>query len=163
MVAALLALVALAGMVLAGYKPEVIVSGSMEPKFFRGTLIFVRPTPAAQLRKGDIITFQNPYKPDHHFVTHRIDAVEQSPQGRAFRTRGDNNQSQDPWLLQVDHEAGLYAYDVPYVGKLSFLVHSRLGYLLLCGLPILLLAFVLLVKVWTVPSVKPTAAGGLPA
>ena len=158
MAAALIAALALAAMIVAGFKPEVVQSGSMHPLFDRGTLIFVKPTAASQLRKGDIITIQDPLKAKGVLVTHRIYSIQQAKQGLAFQTKGDANKSPDPWLAKIESTAGLYKYRIPYVGQLSFVVHSKTGYLFLFALPVFLLGLALLRKVWKSP--EPAVASG---
>lgn len=170
LVAVLLVFVALAGLILTGYKPEVIVSGSMRPMLDRGSLVFVRPTPATKLKVGQIISFQHPFKKKAYLVTHRIHTLRQTPGGPVFTTKGDNNPTPDPWNLQLHKEAGLYAFSIPYVGKLSFLVGTTSGYIILFAIPMLLLMIFGLVKIWTSPppsdedeeSPSPPPATGVP-
>ena len=152
MVAVLLVFLALAGLILTGYKPEVIVSGSMRPMLDRGSLVFVKPTSATKLKVGQIISFQHPLKKEAHLVTHRIDTRRETPQGPVFTTKGDNNPTPDPWNLRLNKEAGLYTFSTPYVGKLSFLVGTTSGYIILFAIPILLLMIFGLVKIWSSPA-----------
>lgn len=154
MVAVLLAFVAVAGLILAGYRPETIISGSMSPRLERGYLVFAKATPASQLRVGQIITFQNPNKPKGHTVTHRINKIVQTPTGPIFRTKGDANPYLDPWNLRIQKDAGLFAFAIPYVGSLSFLVGSEVGYALLLAIPILILMIFGLIKLWSSPASK---------
>ena len=159
-VIALLAVVALVAMVATGMKPEVVKSGSMHPLFDRGYLIFVKPTPAASLKQGDVVTFQNPFKGPKDTVTHRIIKIENTSTGRVFTTKGDAVPQADPWSLRIDNNAGLYKYGVPYVGELSFLTHSRNGFIALFALPLLLLGFIVIRKIWSSqPPQHATAAG----
>lgn len=158
MVAAVAALLALAALIVAGYKPQVVTSGSMRPQLDRGSLIFVKPTPAQQLRVGDVITFENPIKGGDKLVTHRIVATVNAPEGRGFITRGDANASRDPWKFMVDENAGRLAFSIPQVGHLSFLVHSRNGYIALFILPLLALSGIALRHIWRSSS-APDATG----
>ncbi len=154
-VAAVAALLGLAAMIAAGFKPQVVKSGSMRPMLERGSLVFVKPTPANRLRVGDVVTFQNPIKGGKELVTHRIVAAKPTKDGRAFETKGDANLARDPWVVAIHKDAGLYKFNVPYVGRLSFIVHSRNGYIALFALPLFLLACMVLWRVWMVPSGKP--------
>lgn len=155
LVAAAAALLSLAFLIIAGYKPQVVKSGSMRPMLERGSLVFVKPTPAAELAVGDVITFQNPIKGGKELVTHRIVAVKNTQQGRVFETKGDANVTRDPWIVKMDKDAGLLAFDVPYVGQLSFLVHSRNGYIVLFALPLALLAMIALWRIWFASPADP--------
>jgi signal peptidase len=97
---------------------------------------------------GDVITFQNPIKGGDELVTHRIVAVDHTSEGRVFETKGDANPTRDPWVVKVERDAGLLKWEVPYVGELSFIVHSRNGYIALFVLPLALLAGVALWRIW---------------
>ena len=95
-----------------------VLSGSMEPTIPVGAIVVATPVPAAQLRLGDVITFQNPNHPDR-LVTHRIRGIAPSAQGPLLRTQGDANPAPDAWVLQAT-QAPVYRYlfQVPYLGYL---------------------------------------------
>jgi signal peptidase len=57
---AVLAAFAYLALFLAGYRPVVVYSGSMEPGLPVGTLAFVDSVPAESVRVGDVITFGDP-------------------------------------------------------------------------------------------------------
>jgi signal peptidase len=158
MVAALLAFVAFGVLTAKGYKAEVVQSGSMSPMLERGYLIFVKPTPASQLKNGQVITFQDPNKATR-LITHRIIKVSQDARGPVFETKGDANHTPDPFKLQVKNEAGLYQTKVPYVGNLSFLVRTRDGFILLLGIPLILLVAFAMIKIWA-PAKQPAVTEG---
>lgn len=164
MVAAAAALLGVAGMVAAGYKPQVVVSGSMRPMLDRGSVVFVKPTPAGRLRVGQVITFQNPIKGGDHLVTHRIVATRDVKGRRAFVTKGDANLTRDPWRAEIPGKAGVLKAQVPYVGRISFLVHSRNGYVALFVVPLFLLAGMVLWQIWMRPERPPEelAYSGVP-
>lgn len=147
-VAAAAALLGLAGMIAGGYKPQVVKSGSMSPMLERGSLVFVKPTPATELRVGQVITFQNPIKGGKELVTHRVVAIDVKNGKRVFATRGDANDSRDPWKAEIDEQAGVLAAHVPHIGELSFIAHSRNGYIALFVIPVFLIAGMALWKIW---------------
>jgi signal peptidase len=160
LVAVLLAFVAFAALTVKGYKAEVVTSGSMSPMLERGYLIFAKPTPPSQLKKGQVITFQDPTR-DNRLVTHRITKVTQSAQGPVFQTKGDANQTRDPWDLRIKNQAGVYTTKVPYVGNLSFLVRSRDGFIILLGIPLILLVAFAMMKIWAPAKQSPAVTEGL--
>ena len=61
---------AYAGLLLTGYKPIAVYSGSMVPTIRVGGLAVDRVVPASDVRIGDVITFQDPYV-HGRLVTHR--------------------------------------------------------------------------------------------
>lgn len=158
LVAALLALGVLAVTIVLGLKPGVVKTGSMEPMLARGTLIVVKPTMANKLKVGDVITFTDPDRPAKGLVTHRIYKIEQVNGRPIFTTKGDANPTPDPWKLKLQKDAGLLKFHVKKVGYLSFLVRSKTGYLLLLGIPVLLLSLVALMRIWAPPKNEPGAA-----
>jgi signal peptidase I len=156
---AVLAAIAYLGLFLAGYRPVVVYSGSMEPGLPVGTLAFVESAPAESVRVGDVITFGDPHQPGR-LVTHRVVETAETDQGElAFRTKGDANLNRDPWAIALPDEAGRLAFDVPYVGYALWYAKTRevrMGLILL--LSGLVLAF-LLQAIWR----KPDAPAEAPA
>lgn len=160
LVAALVALVALGSAILMGLKPAVVKTGSMEPNYPPGSLILVKPTPASQLKLGEVITFTDPDRPARGLVTHRIVKIEHEKGAPIFTTQGDANAAPDSWRLKLASDAGLMTFSVPTVGRLSFLVRTKQGYMLLLGIPVLLLSLIALTRIWA-PSAKDPDPYGL--
>lgn len=149
LVVALLALCGLAATILMGLKPGVVKTGSMRPMLAPGTLIIVKPTLAEKLKIGDVITFTDPDSPAKGLVTHRIYKIEHEKGQPVFTTKGDANPTPDTWRLKLQKDAGLLKHHVANVGHLSFLVRTKQGYMLLLGIPVLLLSLSALIKIWT--------------
>jgi len=89
--------------IIAAQHMNVVVSGSMEPIFYRGDIVIVEKTSLfglqefnpEQLEKGDIIIYKATWFPEP--VIHRIIYVGTNSQGqRYYITKGDNNPSPDP-------------------------------------------------------------------
>jgi signal peptidase len=149
---AVLAAVAYLALFLAGFRPVVVYSGSMEPGLPVGTLAFVESVPAESVRVGDVITFGDPHQPGR-LVTHRVVETAETDEGElAFRTKGDANLNRDPWAIALPDEAGRLAFDVPYVGYALWYAKTRevrLGLILLVSG--LVLTF-LLQAIWRQPD-----------
>lgn len=80
----------------------VVYSGSsMNPVLTEPALMEVCPISANAIRKGDVILFHHPF--DTINVTHRIISVSEG----VFRTRGDNNQDSDPYIVTADNIMGI--------------------------------------------------------
>ena len=148
LVVALLALCGLAGTLLMGFKPGVVKTGSMRPMLAPGTLIIVKPTLAEKLKIGDVITFTDPDSPAKGLVTHRIYKIEYEKGKPVFTTKGDANPTPDTWRLKLQKDAGLLKHHIANVGHLSFLVRTKQGYMLLLGIPVLLLSISALIRIW---------------
>ncbi len=79
-----------------GYRPLVVLSGSMEPYMPTGSLVLTKSVNPATVKVGDVITFRlktGSFQTD--FATHRVEAIENGPTGMSFVTKGDANQVHD--------------------------------------------------------------------
>jgi signal peptidase I len=122
---AVLGAIAYALLFLAGYRPVVVYSGSMEPTLAVGSLALVESVPAEEVRVGDVLTFADPNQPGR-LVTHRVvETVERPEGGLAYRTKGDANTHRDPWTIALPDDAGRLAFDVPSVGYALWYAKTR--------------------------------------
>ena len=99
-----------------GYQAMPVLSGSMEPTMKTGSLAFVKAIDASKVRKGDVVTFQQPDAPKNTFITHRVVKLEATEEGVIYTTRGDANNFEDPWNLKAVGTVGRLHFDVPYAG-----------------------------------------------
>jgi len=138
---ALVLLVAVAAGVvplLMGWRPFVVVSGSMEPTIHTGAVALTRPVSSQELQVGDVIAY-NPRGDAALPVIHRIVALSDRNGTRFVTTRGDANHAEDaevalpPQALQV-------MGSIPLVGFAVYSAAQSLGTLLLIWIPLLLLA-----------------------
>jgi signal peptidase len=110
----------------------IVLTGSMQPTYAPGDVVFVAATPAAQIAAGDVITFQRGPGPT---TTHRvIDVVEASGEV-AFQTKGDNNEDPDPALVRADQVVGVVTLSIPYLGTVITAADTQYGFLALVVLP----------------------------
>jgi signal peptidase I len=142
---------------LLGYQRYVIVSGSMTGTYDRGSVVFDRVVPTADLRKGDVITFQPPAHAG--LVTHRIHSVRTVKGRRVFTTKGDFNPGVDPWggLTLSGASQARVAFHVPYVGYGIAALSIRQVRMALIGLPALLIALATLAGMWKQAGVEAQA------
>jgi signal peptidase len=137
-----------------GMQRYVIVSGSMTGTYDKGSLVFDKAVPVADLRVGDVITYQPPAGGPRHLVTHRIAWIGRDRNGgRAFRTKGDANAIADPWRFTLGRPTqARVAFSVPYVGyALAALSIPKLR-MILVGLPALLIGLAVAVQLWREPE-----------
>lgn len=133
---------------LLGYQRYVLVGGSMEPTIHKGSLVFDRVVPVADLRVGDVITYVPPGS--HRAVTHRIVGERRGERGTpVFRTKGDANQLRDaqPFVLSGSTQAR-YAFAIPGLGWVFILLGSAQARFLLLALPALLIALTMVAGLW---------------
>jgi signal peptidase len=113
---AVLSVLSYAGLLIAGYQPVAVYSGSMVPKIAVGSLAVVKPVAASSIRVGDVITFNDPYVHARR-VTHRVVKIAVKTDGtRAYWTKGDANPGRDPWIIALPDRVGRYSFDVPFAG-----------------------------------------------
>lgn len=107
---------------LSGAQAYTVLTGSMRPTIEPGALVVVRPTPADELRAGDVITFQ-PRSGDPTVVTHRITGIYYDLAGRQrIATQGDANNTPDAWVLVPEQVRGVLWYSVPQLGRVNLLL-----------------------------------------
>ena|SRR5438477_3120139 len=119
---AVLGLAGYAGLLVAGYRPTVVYSGSMVPHLPVGSVVMEKPVDAASVKVGDIVTFKDPFV-SGRLVTHRIIRIFHTSHGLAYRTKGDANPARDPWTIALPAKVGKTSFDIPYVGYA--LVYTR--------------------------------------
>ena len=102
----------------AGAKPLTILSGSMTGTYDIGDVVVVKPVDTADLKIGDVITFQ-PFSEDPELTTHRIIAISYGSKGEQFVTQGDANNAPDLKPIGEDQVKGKVWYSVPKVGWIS--------------------------------------------
>ncbi len=98
-----------------GYKPMIVLSGSMETSIYTGDLVFVKEIDPNVLKENDIIAFRNEA---NTITTHRIIEVITDSEGeKAFRTKGDNNNTADINLVLSKDIEGVYVFKIPKLGN----------------------------------------------
>jgi signal peptidase len=127
------------------YQTYYVLTGSMEPAMPVGTLIVSTPARASELHVGDVITFQRP-DGGNVPVTHRISAVETTPEGIRYATKGDANPLPDPWRVPAEAEPAVVRFAVPQLGNLVRLLQFPVVRLLVIAVPTLLVGSLMLIE-----------------
>ena len=137
--------VALVGLRLAGFRTFTVMSGSMEPEYPVGALIYVQPTDYRNLKEGDVISYVA--NDDKTVVTHRVAEVvvdEQDSSVLRFRTKGDANASADAKLVHYKNVLGTPVVVIPYIGYLAHNIQQPPGIYIALVVGTLLLAWTFL-------------------
>ena len=119
--AALLLVLALAVVTIAlpaavGGRPFTVLTQSMEPGLPPGTLIVTHPVDPADIRIGDVLTYQM-HSGEPAVISHRV--IEKSVSGDgsvSFVTKGDNNDLPDEAPVLEVQVVGTVWYSVPLLG-----------------------------------------------
>lgn len=128
---------------LLGYSRYVITGGSMTGAYDKGSVVFEKPVPVAELKVGDVITYLPPADSGvPNLVTHRILKMEPAEGGGTlFTTQGDANPQPDPWhFLLLDDEQPVVQFGVPHAGWIFMALADREVRMLVIGLPAALIA-----------------------
>lgn len=146
----LLGAAALVALPLAGYHRYAITGGSMGETIGRGSVIWAKAVPVAQLREGDVITYRPPPGAGPTgLVTHRIVSIRDERGRRVFRTKGDGNAAADPWTFQLDEpKQARVAFHLPHAGRVLALASDRTNRTIVVGLLALLVVLATLSKLW---------------
>ena len=134
-----------------GWQRYVIVSGSMTGTYDRGSLVLDEVVPVTSLKVGDVITYRPPAGAGPAgLVTHRIASMTPGQAGgMVFRTKGDANQSADPWTFQLPKgEQARVRAGIPYAGFVLAALSRRDIRMLVVGLPALLIAILSVAGLW---------------
>lgn len=136
--------VALVGVRLAGIKTYAVLSGSMEPAYPTGSLLYVKSVAPEELKVGDAITF---LLDEDTAATHRI--VEILPDREdgsvlRFRTQGDANDTPDGTLVHCRNVIGKPVLCIPHLGRLAHFVQHPPGLYLAVGFAAALVVLVFL-------------------
>lgn len=140
---------AYAGLLVVGFRPVAVYSGSMRPTLGVGSLAVDRVVPASSVRVGDVITFNDPYVKGR-LVTHRVAQIVQTKQGLAYRTKGDANATRDPWAIKLNDKVGRVAFHVPLAGYALWYAHTREIRAVLLGAFALFVLIGVLRRIWRV-------------
>ena len=117
----------IAGVRLFGLKPYAVISGSMEPTYHVGSLIYVKKATASDLKVGDPVTY---YLPNGTVVTHRIVEVipdEDDLTVVRYRTKGDANNTADGEPVHINNIIGKPVFSIPLIGYISYFVQNPPG------------------------------------
>lgn len=117
----------LVGPRLVGMQVFVVLSGSMEPTYQTGSVIYVKDVDPMTLTEGDPVTFR---AAEDTIVTHRIIEVipdDTDPNNQYFRTKGDANEVEDGGVTACDYIVGKPVFTIPQLGYLAAYIQEPPG------------------------------------
>lgn len=117
--------IALVGVRLISLELYIVLSGSMEPTYPTGSVLYVKETDPYTLEQGDVITFR---LVEDTIATHRIVEVTEDESGSlAFRTKGDANEVEDASLVPAANVVGSPVFHIPQLGYLVAFIQEPPG------------------------------------
>lgn len=130
----------LVGARLVGMQVFSVLSGSMEPTYHTGSLIYVKTVDPYDITVGDPITFM---MDENTVATHRVVEVvpdEEDSSVIRFRTKGDANEAVDGALVHYKNVIGTPVFTIPYLGYVSNYVQNPPGtYLAISAVAVILI------------------------
>ena len=130
----------LAGARLLGMQVFTVLSGSMEPTYHTGSIIYVKKIATEDIQPGTVITFM---LDEDTVATHRVTAVvpdEEDPTVVRFRTKGDANKAEDGSLVHYKNVIGTPVFTIPGLGYVAnYIQHPPGTYVAISAAAVLLL------------------------
>lgn len=130
----------LMGSRLVGLQVFNVISGSMEPTYSVGDLLYVKNVDPDSVKVGDPITFV--LNEDLVVATHRVVAIDS--ENRQFTTKGDANGTEDASPVHFNNLVGVPVFAIPLLGYVSAYIQSPPGMYVAIALGVVLLAAVFL-------------------
>lgn len=116
-----------------GYKPFIVLSGSMEPEILVGDLVVTKEIAPEDITVGNVISYRTE---EDIVVTHRVMEV-LAQDGPSFLTKGDANEGMDASAVSADEVEGLYIWRAEKLGRLALFIQTPLGMLVFVVVPML--------------------------
>ena len=124
----------------AGTLPLIVLTDSMYPVIESGDLIICHTEEAENIRNGDVIAFFDPAGNGTTIVTHRVLEITELDGGLAWRTKGDNNNTEDRMLVTAEKLVAVYeGTRIPGAGNVALFMQTTPGLIVCVVCPILLL------------------------
>lgn len=121
----LICILLFAASLLFGVRPQIVISGSMEPNMPVGALVLVTDTPSTEVEVGDVVTVKR--LDGAGLVTHRVAEISSGANGTTqLILKGDANASADPQPYQVSN-VGKVFLTVPLLGYLAQFLQGDAG------------------------------------
>ncbi|MBR4057708.1 MAG: signal peptidase I [Oscillospiraceae bacterium] len=130
----------LMGSRLVGLQVFNVISGSMEPTYSVGDLLYVKTVDPDSVKVGDPITFV--LNEDLVVATHRVVAIDK--ENRQFSTKGDANETEDAAPVHFNNLVGVPVFSIPLLGYVSAYIQSPPGMYVAIAIGVILLAAVFL-------------------
>ena len=123
-----------------GMLPLIVLTDSMYPVIESGDLIICHTEEPENIQTGDVIAFFDPAGNGTTIVTHRVLEVTDQDGQLAWRTKGDNNNTEDRLLVPADKLVAVYeGTRIPGAGNVALFMQTTPGLIICVVCPILLL------------------------
>ena len=128
--------VLLVGVRIVGLQPYTVLSGSMEPTYHTGSLIYVKSVDPQDIQVGDPITFV--LDENLTVATHRV--IEIDAANQHFYTKGDANENADSAPVHFENLIGKPVFTIPGLGYFNAFVQEPPGRYLAIAAALIIIA-----------------------
>lgn len=114
-----------------GWKPFIVLSGSMETEIYPGDVVVVKEADIKEIEENEIISF----KENDIVITHRVvDIIEENGTVK-FKTKGDNNNTEDSGYVLAEQVEGVYQFKIKGLGNFAMFTQTPVGMLICLSVP----------------------------
>lgn len=126
-----------------GYKPGVVISGSMEPAIQAGDMIISKGVNPEDVKIGDVITYRVKGAIP---VTHRVVGIYEKSGKVIYETKGDFNRAKDIEDISSDRLVGRMILKIPQAGYAVQFLKSKVGFTIVIIIPIIVLWMIVVIS-----------------
>ena len=123
-----------------GFRVFTVISGSMEPEYSVGDLIYVKEVDVNTIEVKDPITFI--LNEDLVVATHRVISIDK--ENKYFYTQGDANDTPDASPVHFNNVIGVPQFSIPLLGYVSDFIQHPPGMYITIGAGVVLIVLVFL-------------------
>ena len=121
-----------------GIEPLIVLSGSMEPTYPTGSLLYVKEIDREDVKEKVPITF---YRDESMLVTHRVIEVKEDG---TYVTQGDANDVADGGSVKYENILGTPVFHVPLLGYLADKLSSTTGKIIYGSVVVVVISLMLM-------------------
>ena len=123
-----------------GYSPMIVLTDSMLPEISSGDLIIAKKIDPKEVKVGDVISFFDPAGNGTSVVTHRVIEIVEDKGETKWRTRGDNNNTEDKVLVPFENLVGIWqGTRIAGGGNVAMFLQTTPGLIICVVCPVVLL------------------------
>ena len=123
-----------------GYSPMIVLTDSMLPEIASGDLIIAEKIDPKDVKVGDVISFFDPAGSGSSVVTHRVIEIVEEDGVTKWRTRGDNNNTEDKKLVPFENLVGIWrGTRFAGAGSVAMFLQTTPGLIICVVCPVVLL------------------------
>ena len=112
-----------------GYRQYIVLTGSMEPKYNVGDMVFIKKKSENDIKVGDVINYKS--SNNSNTVTHRVVEIVKKDGKTFYKTKGDNNSSSDSDLVEYENVQGTIVFKISKIGIILTKLLTGTGLILL--------------------------------